>query len=292
MKYEDFVGYIQVKVREELGEEVQLQLHKVEKNNAVMLDGLSVCRKESMLAPMIYLNDLYQEYQKGRTMPQILEYVLGICGEYGKEQNFSAEDYLDYEKVKSHLACKLINRKKNERLLEKVPWRPFLDLAEVVYYKVEDEKLGSGTILVHKKHCRSWGVTEQELFRQAREAMQETAPVSFVRIGELLEGDDALQNQAPMYVLTNHSHLYGADYMICDSILAEIGKILRQNYWILPSSIHECIIVPAEAGMEWKELKNMVQSVNEQEVAPEDYLSDEVYYYQILMHRLTIGEEK
>lgn len=108
-------------------------------NNSVELDELSFYGKDNHLAPTIYLNDLYAEYEDGKTMPEIVDKIVSLYQNAVTTENFRAEDYLDFEKVKEHLACKLINRKKNEKLLREVPYQNFLNLAVVAYYKVEDE---------------------------------------------------------------------------------------------------------------------------------------------------------
>ena len=287
MKYEEFVGYVQTKIEEKLGEEVRVELHQVIKNNSVELDGLSFYGKDIHMAPTIYLNDLYAEYEDGKTMPEIVDKIVSLYQNAVTTENFRAEDYLDFEKVKEHLACKLINRKKNEKLLREVPYQDFLNLAVVAYYKVEDEIIGKATILVRKSHCKSWGVEEEEVIRCARENTQKILPVKFLGIGTMLETYGYHQEATiPMYILTNEENYFGASAMIFDSVLEKIGKALKDDFWILPSSIHECIIIPAGCAMPPDEMTDLVKEVNQKEVSVEEYLSDQIYYYQTAMHRL------
>lgn len=291
MKYEEFVCCMQMKMQEKLGEEVRAELQQVTKNNDIVLDGLSFYNKKNHIAPTIYLNELYREYEEGKTIPQIVEYVMELYRQTMVAEEFKPEEYLDFQKVKGHLACKLINYKKNRRMLTDVPYQKFLNLAIVVYYKVEDEVIGNATILVRKSHCRSWGVTEEELFCQARENTQKILPAKFVEIGELLkECGYETEKETRMYVLTNVENYFGASAMIFDSILSKIGEFLKDDFWILPSSIHECIIVPLDCAMGAENMRELVWEVNQTEVAPQDYLSDDIYYYQYILHRLTCVE--
>ena len=233
------------------------------------------------------LNDLYAEYEDGKTMPEIVDKIVSLYQNAVTTENFRAEDYLDFEKVKEHLACKLINRKKNEKLLREVPYQDFLNLAVVAYYKVEDEIIGKATILVRKSHCKSWGVEEEEVIRCARENTQKILPVKFLGIGTMLETYGYHQEATiPMYILTNEENYFGASAMIFDSVLEKIGKALKDDFWILPSSIHECIIIPAGCAMPPDEMTDLVKEVNQKEVSVEEYLSDQIYYYQTAMHRL------
>lgn len=55
---------------------------------------------------------------------------------------------------------------------------------------------------------------------------------------------------------------------------------------MLPSLIHETLIIPKDAGMEFKELEQMVREVNQTQVAPGERLSDHVYKYDAKEHEL------
>lgn len=287
MKYEEFVGYVQAKIKERLGEGVRIELHQVTKNNSVELDGISFFSKDNNMAPTIYLNDLYVEYEEGKTIPEIVDKIISLYQNAVTAKTFQAENYLDFEKVKPHLACKLINRKRNEKLLRDVPYQPFLNLAVVAYYKVEDEMIGKATIMVKKSHCESWGVSPEEVIQCARENAQKILPAKFIGIGSMLESYGYHQETViPMYILTNEENYFGASAMIFDSVLEMIGRALKDDFWILPSSIHECIIVPAGSAMPPDEMIDLVKEVNRKEVSEEEYLSDQIYYYQITMHRL------
>ena len=74
--------------------------------------------------------------------------------------------------------------------------------------------------------------------------------------------------------------------MIYDSVLEDAGRKLESDFWLLPSSIHECILVPSDVSMTKEELEAMVHHVNEIEVTREEYLSDSVYFYQRDLHKL------
>ena len=120
MKYEEFVCCMQTKMQEKLGDEVRTELHQVTKNNDIVLDGLTFYQQGTNMAPTFYLNDLYQEYIEGKTIPEITEHVCELYHHAAVAEEFRPEEYLNYEKVRTHLACKLINYKKNERLLKEV----------------------------------------------------------------------------------------------------------------------------------------------------------------------------
>ena len=208
---------------------------------------------------------------------------------------FDTTFYADFGKVKQHLACRVINREKNRELLKTVPYRIFLDLAIVTYYYFEDSCLGTGTILVYSSHCKNWGITEEELFACARENTLHIQPEEFLSMDGVLEkfqgcgeAKAETENVLPMYVLTNKTNYFGAASLLFDSVLQDIADKLEDDFWILPSSIHECIIIPAESAMPKEEMQEMVREINRNEVAAEDFLSDEIYRYQREFHKLSL----
>ena len=290
MKYEDFICFIQTKMQERMGEEVQIQIQQVVKNNNIVLDGLCIAEKDSSIAPTIYLNGYYRQYEEGRTVPEILDAMQETYEKNRKEINFDPSFYADFTCVQPHLMCRVINRQKNEERLKQVPWRPFLNLAIVVCCHFEDEVIGNGSILVYQNHLNGWGITEEELFRIARENTLRIQPEEFMSMNAILKkhhaefGEDS--EPQPMFVLTNRGNYFGAVCMIFDSVLSEIGETLQDDYWVLPSSIHECVIVPAQVQTNGTELEMLVQEINRKEVQAEEFLSDEIYFYHRMLHKL------
>lgn len=288
MKYEDFVCVLQTKLKEKLGEEVYTKLRPITKNNGIVLDGLAFKEKGSKIAPTVYLNEVYEEYQRGMSIQEIAEEMVQVYHMSKISPEFDAEFYTDFEKVRKNLACKLIHKEKNKELLKTVPHKDFLDLAIVVYYRVSHPVIGNGTILVFESHRKMWNVTEEELIRIAKENMRKIMPERLMVIEPFLDLEEEEQMRIPMYVLTNESTIYGAAYMIYDSVLEKIGNILDDDFWLLPSSVHEMIIVPKKFGACPDELKDMVCEINETEIPQEEVLSDEIYEYDAKMHRLKI----
>ena len=88
-----------------------------------------------------------------------------------------------------------------------------------------------------------------------------------------------------MFVLTNDTKVNGAAAILNDDIRQEIAEKVG-DFYMLPSSIHETLIIPKDAGMEFKELEQMVQEVNQKQVAPGERLSDHVYEYDAKEHEL------
>ena len=91
--------------------------------------------------------------------------------------------------------------------------------------------------------------------------------------------NNLIQSDDIMFVLTNSLRSFGAICFLYEDVLFHIGNLLRENYFILPSSIHEVIIIPESQAPCKETLNEMIVEINESQVEIEDVLSDHVYYY-------------
>ena len=91
--------------------------------------------------------------------------------------------------------------------------------------------------------------------------------------------NDMVPTDDKLFVLTNNQKLNGAAALLDEKMMEQIAERVGNDFYILPSSVHEVLIVPKEAGMDFKDLEAMVQEVNATQVAPQDKLSDHVYQY-------------
>lgn len=300
MNYDDFICCVQREVQAKMGEGVRVELHRVMKNNSVQLDGLSLIELPKSISPTIYLNEYYEEYQKGTTLPEIVDEIREVYRETRLTMTLDTDFYSDFDRVKGAVAFKLINYRRNRELLKKIPYVPCMDLAVVFYYIFKDREIGRGTILIYNSHLDMWGITAQQLYDTARENTLRLLPYEFKSMMELLgdmqeeevQGYEGIEGEedhpVPMYVLSNCERNLGAACILYDSVLSQIGEQLGENFYILPSSIHECIVVPCSVAVEKDELGWMVREINATQIPPEEYLSDEVYVYDRENHRLSL----
>lgn len=292
MNYEEFICRVQAEVKEKMGEKAQVERRRITKNNGVELEGITITEEGQRISPMIYLDEYYSIYERGVTIPQIGEDILRIYERSRESLPKTPDFYTDFEKVKARLACKLINYQRNEKQLVRVPYVRCLDLALVFYYALEEEEIGRGTILIYNSHLTMWGISKEQLYEAARRNTPGLLPYEFIEMRELLaesfaDGED-FEEELPMYVLSNRERHFGAVNMIYDSVLSEIGRRIGDDFYVLPSSVHECIIVPAGAKATRSELSNMVWDINRTQVLPEEVLSDNVYFYERRNHRLSM----
>ena len=285
MSYEEFLQQIELRVKKRIGKEVRTRIIPVLKNNSVKLDSLSILEQGNHISPAIYLNGYYREYLSGTSMDVIIARIMG-CYYRGKRiGNLDTSFFTETEKMKTHVVCRLINFEKNKKILDEVPHRIFLNLAIVYYCVMEHETIGMAAVLIRREHLGMWGIDEKTLHDAAVRNTKRMLPWDFRSMSELINSmmntelfQDSSQ-EVPLFVLSNKDKSFGAVWMTDAEILEKIGEKLKDNYYILPSSVHECLIVPAAVVSDERMLLEMVQEINETQVEPEEVLADAVYQY-------------
>lgn len=291
MNYQEFVGSVTGFLRESLPGGTRLQLIPLEKNNGIIMDGLSVRKEGKRVAPMIYLDSYYREYLDGRSLRGICDQILECCEDSDFEEHFDVDFFREPERVRPTVAYRLINYEKNRELLQEIPHLPFLDLAVIFYSLLKDTPVGHATVLIRNSHLELWGKNTSWLYEAAKENTEKLLPKRLVSmedmIYELSEGkQEAEYAGVPMYVLTNSRKSFGAACLLYDGVLGECFRRLEESYYLIPSSVHEVILIPASAVGDSRELCALVQEMNRTQVRSTEVLSDTVYLYSEETRRL------
>lgn len=180
-----------------------------------------------------------------------------------------------------------MNAEKNADRLAGAPFRKLLDLAALYRVVVNASADGSASFILTNKMMAVSGIDIEELDQAAiRNTQNKGFSVRTMQevMSEMMAGmpKDMLEvtSSGPaMYVLTNHSGINGANILLFNEQLAKVAEKVKDDLFILPSSIHEVLAVPA-GQMDTSNLKDMVQNVNETEVSPDEILGYEVYRYR------------
>ncbi len=293
MQYDEFARLLRAQLEARFADRGELKYHEVLKNNGIRLDAVSICEGDDGILPTIYLNDSYKEYLDGMPIVEIVDHIVERYGYSREKVSFDVSFFTDFDKARTKLACKLVNYEKNRELLQDVPHVRFLDLAAVAICYFADDAYGVGTILVREEHLPAWRVTKEELFACARENTPRILPPRLMTLEESIGGyfshnSGEAVDTSPLCVITNQDKYFGAGCLLYDSVLQEIGEKVQEDYWVLPSSVHECLILPMGFPATRDQIARMVREVNRTGVAREDFLSDEVYRYERDVHKLSL----
>ena len=289
MNFKKFCEKLYTAISEFYGKEVTVELKEVKKNNGVILTGLMFTEGDDGMSPAIYLDIYFQEYESGKEIESIIMDIINIYEKVRKNPKIDMDFFTQYEAVKDRICYKLINYKKNEELLLECPHISFFDLAITFYYAYSDPVLGKGTIIIKNTHMEEWKVSTEELFRKANDNTKRLFPCEILGIEDLIkelmggpfldEGMSAREEMMiPMYVATNKKRYYGAISILYPEMLSEVAGKENSNLFLLPSSVHEFIVL-SDTGQDTDDLRKMVREVNENSVSEEEVLSDSVYYY-------------
>lgn len=282
MTYYQFVQEVETKIKEVIRDDIEVCAHAAEKNNGIIRKGIMLTEQGINISPTIYLEEYYRQFQNGDSLDAIAEDIMRLYQEVRFRKTWDTGKITAYEKVKDKIIYRLVNRKANEKLLKNVPYVPYLDLAIVFCVLLEVTKYGTATMAVSSEHARMWGVSREELLERASENTCRILPDDFSamsRVIEELSGVSQEDGEEYMYVLSNRLRSHGAAAILYNQRLEGIGTYLKSNYYVLPSSIHEVIIVPEDAAPGMEMLAQMVSEINRTQVACEEVLSDSVYYY-------------
>ncbi len=289
---DSFLNQIREELEKRIGTDVKIKMQEVRKNNNVIYYGLIMQKAEHNIAPTLYLNHFYEMYQQGAGMEEILQRILEAYEGGEVKESIDMDFFCRFDEVKERIAYRLINAERNKELLEQIPHILFLDLAICFYYAFSHERLGEGMILIHNSHMDMWGADTKALKHLAEENTKRLFPPTMVSMKmlftELLEEEGAPE----LYVLTNEKKCQGAAAMLYPNILEEMADKLGGNFYILPSSIHEVILLKERGDERAKDLRSMILEANSTQVATEEVLSDYPYYYDAKEKKVTVLREE
>lgn len=272
-------------------------IHEQAKNNGLKRIGISVREDGCNAAPIVYLEELYQQYLVGKPLTEICHVVTEISRNPERYKYDNISSFADFSVARERICYKLVNAEKNAALLREIPHRLWQDMAVIYYILVSKEPEGISSITIKNGMASLWDVDENTLYETAgrntpsffegkvmpmTEVMEQLSKEILDGEAEGVSGmeqEDLLEGGLPLYIVSNDCRVNGAIAMLYDRVLEKFAEEISGDFYILPSSIHETLFMPALPYVEERELLEMVHEVNAGYVAPEEFLSDNVYRY-------------
>ena len=304
MNYHEFVRIVEKEINRNLEGGMKARLYTAIKNNSQKRIGIIVERPDVNVSPTIYLEEYYAQYHRGIEIGEISKEILMFYENVKCEKSWNEELLDSYEKINKKIVFKVVNTEKNKKFLDRVPHIDFLDLSIVFYVLLDANKNGTATMVIQNDNMEHWGISLQELLLTAIENIKELLPPQLFTMKDIVEEitDPFIQESAnllekglenngeSMYILSNSLRSLGAACMVYPGMLKILGEILGADYYLLPSSIHEVILVPKREELHFQEMCNMVKEVNKEQVAAEEVLSDHAYFYSRKREKLLMEE--
>ena len=300
LNFEDFKLEIVEAMKEKYSAE-NVQTTEIIKNNDLVLTGLTVNVLDTRAAvcPTIYLEHLYEEYERGAELDEIIEKAACTFEEHS-ECSVETEDFvkkvLDFEAIKGFILPYLVNKEMNEKLLQSVPSRQFLDLSMVYKIHLSNDLSNIGFILVKDNIMKAWGVTEEQLYETAMknlcavecplstpnimdmsDIIMEAKRAFYSNTKEIEELNSAMSDlEKNMWVVSNRCKLYGASILLNSEYMRSLYKKFDKPMYIIPLSIHEFMLT-SEENESTEGLNEMINDVNSEHVQREEILSNHCY---------------
>lgn len=308
LSYSEFIACLRENVEDRLEEagDSGVTVAEIMKNNGVVFDILTIEKGEGQCTPVFYLKDLYGQYLHGKTAEDLAECVLEQYGRYADQNNIDFEWLCRLENICERIVLKAVNYERNRVQLENCPYIKELDLALTFRVLLEQKEDQLGTILVTNELMTRWEITEFDLFDLAVRNMQKLWHPTLEPIQDVLYTLMQLEDEYPderagdfedlqgtwklsMYVLSNDMRLNGATVLFYTDCLRKFADRMEKDIFVLPSSIHEVLLIPEEDEFSAWDFRQIVEQVNHQLVSEDEILSDHVYRYLYRENRLVIG---
>lgn len=282
MNFNMFRKMICKEMEEKLGSDYEIVIQDVDKINNTKHKGIVIRRKDCNVAPVIYLEDLYNEYVASNiTLAETIEYIYDIFKNARKEQEKiqDMEWLQEWEKVKPFVRARLINTARNQELLKDAPHKDILNLSVVFAIRIDMGNDISGSTIISNKLLKTYGIDENTLFEQAISNIKQDG-ICFVKLKDLLRGylDEAEQNvNCDMYILSNKNSEYGATMILLKVVRDMILDFFKEEVYVIPSSVHEMLLLPKSIFPKDRSVNEMVKEVNVLELEPNEVLADNAY---------------
>lgn len=306
LSYEVFMDYIKKNVLAVFPQEyadAEVDIKKVTKANMERY-GMTFRVPDKNISPNLYLESYYADYKNGKTLDCIMEQIAAdyqIAMMNCQVGDDVAGRLTDKEYVKNHVIFDLVGKAQNEAFIADVPNRDFLDLSIIYRVVISLDESGIMSTVVSNSIMDEIGMSEDELYQAAYKNTQSMYSPKVESLTEFIEtvvGE--CPGECPLYMLTNHLRINGADLMIYDDALQALAKeTVGETAWeegdreivILPSSRHEVLAVKKDDNIDIEYCQSMVQSINYSCVKLEDRLSNNLYMYDASTHTLTMATD-
>lgn len=274
-------------VKEMAGNGYSVTAQETTKNNGVKMLGIEIRKPEETVVPRLYVDGIVDRVEDGfMTVEDAAKKVFEMYqNSETPEIEMNVEKLIDRKFILDHVEYQLVNAERNAEKLKDIPGKKIADLVAIYRVVVSAGEDGAMSYVLTKAILDRSGISFEELDEAAKKNTEKSGfsvrtmnevmyELMGVNPGPEIEEPDGPQ----MYVLTITRKLHGANIMLYKEYLEIAAEKMNEDFYILPSSIHELIAVPVSAqGLE--ELREMVKAVNDNQLAPEEILGYEVYRY-------------
>lgn len=264
--------------------EAEVKIQQINKLQGESYVGISVQPEGAAAAATFNINPAYEQYQANESKEGVI--IDKIAADAKRTAAsipaFELSDITEYEKVKDRLIMQAVPAERNKDMLADIPHKVVGDIAVVYRVELPESPDSSATTLVTNKLLEQYGITPEQLHEDAVASQTRNHPPLFMNMSDMmteLSGSVIDLPESPIWVATTEAGQYGASAVQIPEFMDEAAERLGGDFFVLPSSVHECLFIRDDGSFDREQLEDMVRSVNATEVSEADFLSDSVYRY-------------
>lgn len=274
-------------------EQTTINIQTLPKNNNVSFEALIIHEPGTNISPTIYLEDYYALYREGTSIDELCEIICDVFLEVRLNHPVDPGFFTDFAQARQRIIFQIINYGKNIQRLHDLPHIQCLDLAVIFCCMLRMENGEAATVTIKNEHLDLWDTDLETIKKQALANTPRLLPAYIQPISDVLRD---LANTHPciqpllrlsehdpdiprLYVLTNEIQIGGAACMLYPHILSDFADSIDMDLYLLPSSVHEVLILPADEQHDEASLNALVRQVNEEQLPLTQQLADHIYFY-------------
>ena len=298
MDYENFKESFKEALQEDLygkGIEARFDMKSVEKLNNEGYDAVTVTPADSNIGVTLNVEAFYKAHESGASMDEVVSKASDtVIRGFDNQPSIDVASLMDYEQMKDKLIMEVVSTEANADMLANVPHVEMEDMSVVYRFVIDSNDDGRATILATNNMIEAMGVTPEQLHEDALKNAPELKPAVITGMSEVMAemmGMPTDPADEQMFVATVPDKIHGAGVLAYQDFMDQAAERVGGSFYILPSSLHEVLLVPDNGQMNLQDLEAMVREVNATQVAPEDKLTDNVYHYDAEAKVFELGEK-
>ena len=271
-------------VQNPFSSQFRVNVKDVEKANGMSYRGIEVSDQQAGMGVTINMDKHYKMYLGGKSVDEIADLVQQQAADaFERRPDVDMSRLKDYESLCSNVMMEAVSREKNAEYLQNIPHFDMADLSIIYRLNVgRDRNHDIGVVTVDNQLLSSMGVSQDQFQKDVFEQAIAGEPPILKSLAEVLDmnfmGDDS-EPEGGLFLATNRDALYGASVIAIPGFLDQAADKLGGSFYILPSSVHEVLLLRNDEEVDVREMESMVQEINAAIVSPEEQLSDRVYHY-------------
>lgn len=303
MDFEEFKNELMDLVTEEVNnrglEDISMKFDSINSPDG-MTDRLIVSVGESKMSMAFRLKEIFRDVNEGESMDHAVYKMVNTIEaniDVVKTKEGDVKSFItDYEKVKDHTYLRMIPG--DSPILKDTPHRMVEDMALVVNIHLESfsDENGRSCVVISRPLMEMYGIDEKQLFADAEKNSLENEPIVFTPLGDmiksLIESEELPSPEEAgivTYIATNKSGFQGASIAAYPDFAEKAAETIGGSFYMLPSSVHEFILIKDDGKPNARDLNKMIRNVNETVLEPRDILASQCYHYDAKAKVLETG---